>query len=282
MTSRSLFEALQPSRPTSIVDIGASRVDGAPPYQEMLDLAICTVVGFEPQSKALAELDRRKSANERYLGHAIGDGAEHTLRVAAASGMTSLLEPDPETLRLFTDFEQFGKVMREEKLQTRRLDDVDEIAHLDLLKIDIQGGELGAIRCAAAKLAAAVAIQVEVSFVPLYKMQPVFGEIDLHLRGMGFLPHCFVEQKTWPLAPFRTLEARQLLEADVLYVRDFRSPSSMTGEQWKHLALIAHHCYRSHDLAMLAIRNASVLGATSPATTQFYSQLLGSVKKKRR
>ena len=41
----------------------------------------------------------------------------------------------------------------------------------------------------------------------------------------------------------------QLLEADVVYVRDFTFPDKMSSEQLKHLALIAHHCYGSYDLA---------------------------------
>ena len=46
---------------------------------------------------------------------------------------------------------------------------------------------------------------------------------------------------------------RQLLETDMVYVRDFRRPENMTAEQWKHLALVAHHCYGSYDLALKAI-----------------------------
>jgi hypothetical protein len=36
-----------------------------------------------------------------------------------------------------------------------------------------------------AKLSEAVAIQTEISFVPLYKDQPTLGDIDLELRGQG-------------------------------------------------------------------------------------------------
>ena len=41
----------------------------------------------------------------------------------------------------------------------------------------------------------------------------------------------------------RPLESmNQMLEADIVYVRDFSQASSMSVEQLKHLALIAHHC----------------------------------------
>jgi hypothetical protein len=45
----------------------------------------------------------------------------------------------------------------------------------------------------------------------------------------------------------------QLLEADIVYARDFTHPESMSDEQLKHLALIAHHCYGSIDLALRCI-----------------------------
>ena len=50
-------------------------------------------------------------------------------------------------------------------------------------------------------------------------------------------PFCYLDQ------PNRAVN--QLLEADLVYVRDFTHPELMDDEQLKHLALIAHHCYQS-------------------------------------
>jgi hypothetical protein len=44
-----------------------------------------------------------------------------------------------------------------------------------------------------------------------------------------------------------------LLEADMVYVRDFTHPEGMSDEQLKQLVMIAHHCYGSVDLAMRMI-----------------------------
>jgi hypothetical protein len=117
-----------------------------------------------------------------------------------------------------------------------------------------------------AKLTEAVAVQTEISFVTLYKNQPGLGDIDLELRSQGFVPHCFAEIKRWPIAPSVSYNIpghplNQLLEADIVYVRDFAHADSMSDEQLKHLALIAHHCYRSFDLALrirpgIALRDA--------------------------
>lgn len=79
---------------------------------------------------------------ETYLPDAIGDGGTHTLYVTQASGMTSLLKPDPHQLGQFNGFREWGAVIEEIPVTTRRLDDIGSLDPFDLLKIDIQGGEL--------------------------------------------------------------------------------------------------------------------------------------------
>jgi FkbM family methyltransferase len=256
--SPAFFELLAPERLTEVVDIGANRVDGDPPYQPMLQAGLCRVTGFEPQPGALLELQKSRGANERYLPYAVGDGNAHTLNVCQASGLTSLFEPDPRTLDLFDVLKPLGAVISRIPVRTVRLDDIAEIALMDFLKIDIQGGELAVFRSGTARLAQAVAVQTEVSFVPLYRDQPSLGDIDLELRGQGFIPHCFAAVKHWPIAPAVIKgdprePLRQLLEADIVYVRDFSRPELMSVEQIKHLALIAHYCYGSIDLALRCV-----------------------------
>jgi len=256
--SASLVDILQPERLTAVVDVGANPVDGDPPYKSLLAARLCSVVGFEPQSAALAALNSRKTDVETYLPYVVGDGAPATLRVCSAPGMTSLLCPDPNMAMYFRGFEGWGRVVEERPVETRRLDDLAEIAHLDFLKADVQGAELTVIRNGARQLANAVAVQAEISFMPLYEGQPLFGEIDLELRRLGFVPHCFAGIKNWMISPMYDernpfAAINQLLEADIVYVRDFTKPDLMQSEQLKHLAIIAHYCYGSFDLAINCI-----------------------------
>ena len=130
----------------------------------MLDAGLCQVTGFEPQHQAFLALQLRRGPNELYLPYAVGDGSSRTLKVCRATGMTSLLEPDPRTLGLFRTLQPHGEVVERVPLETRRLDDISEIEHLDLLKIDVQGSELSVFQNGQEKLAEAVAIQTEVSF----------------------------------------------------------------------------------------------------------------------
>lgn len=253
-----LREILELERLTEVVDVGANPIDGDPPYKSMLDSGLCRVTGFEPQKDALDTLRLKAGPLELYLPYAVGDGQIHELRVCRASGMTSLLEPNEKTLNLFEFLKPLAEVVERISVETITLDEIEEVSQIDLLKIDIQGGELNVFKSSENKLSKAVAVQTEVSFVNLYNGQPSLGHIDLELRRQGFIPHCFVDIKRWPIAPCvvgdnprRALN--QLLEADMVYVRDFSTDTNFTVCQLKHLAMIAHHCYASYDLALNCI-----------------------------
>lgn len=278
-----LTQILTPARPTAIVDVGANPIDGEPPYKRMLAAGLCDVIGFEPQAEALARLQAAAGPRERYLPYALGDGTMRTLHLCALEGMTSLQVPDPAHLALFNLFPTWGEVKSTHPVATHRLDDIAEIAHMDFLKMDIQGSERDVLAHGRTKLAQTVAVQTEIAFIPLYEGQPTFGEMDVMMRELGFLPHCFAEMKVWPLAP--TIVSgqpnrglRQLLEADLVYVRDFTRPQNMTVEQWKHLALIAHHCYGSVDLAARCLNMLAALGALPADASETYLSSLSTRK----
>src|SRR5262245_2390637 len=254
-TKDPLFRLIAPERLTAVVDVGSNPIDGDPPYKPMFERGLCTVLGFEPQASAFALLGDRRSPRETYLPWAVGDGARHTLHLCHASGMTSLLKPDARMLALFHPFPEFGRVIATEEIQTRRLDEIAEISAVDFLKLDVQGSELAVLQGGRERLAAAVAVQTEISFLPLYEGQPVLHDVDRELRRQGFVPHAFAALKRWAIAPVMVNNdprqpLNQLLEADMVYVRDFSRPDALSDSQLGHLALISHHCYRSHDLAM--------------------------------
>jgi FkbM family methyltransferase len=273
------WNLVQPQRLTDVVDVGANPIDSEPlPYKAMLAAGLWRVTGFEPQPAALLELQSKQGPQERYLPYTVGDGGAHTLNICRGSGMTSLFEPNPAVLAVFEVLQLHTQVIDRVAVQAHRLDDISEIEHLDFLKIDVQGGELAVFQSGKAKLAEAVAIQTEISFVPLYKGQPTLGDIDLELRGQGFLPHCFAAIKLWPIAP--CVDPRQpfnqLLEADIVYVRDFTDPDSLSDEQLKHLGLIAHYCYRSFDLALrcvMVLEQRQIVGA---GAGQRYLEIVGT------
>jgi FkbM family methyltransferase len=278
-TSGDLAHLLSMSRLTHVVDIGANPIDDVPPYRPLLDAQLCRVTGFEPQASALAKLNLEKRANQVYFPHAIGDGKEHTLYLCAYSGWTSIYVPSAAALDVFSFFKEKARVVSKTRIQTHRLDDLAEVNNVDFLKIDIQGGELAVLVHGREKLKNAVVIQTELQFVNLYEDQPNFGEVDQELRAQGFIPHAFAALKKWPISPPQSeassIQSRnQLLEADLVYVRDFVHPDDISSDQLKHLCLIAHSCYKSYDLAARCLALLEQREAISAGALQQYSAIL--------
>ncbi len=234
-------------RKTAIVDIGAAPIDGPPTYKAMLDAGQCTVVGFEPQPKMLEELHRAAGPNETYRSDVIGDGLTHTLYVAAYPGMTSILPLDQAALGMFQKVSDGSRTVATFNVPTSRLDDVIfPEQHCDFLRMDVQGAEAMILDNAHETLKNTVAIQLEMSWIPVYAGQLNIGEMDLKLRSLGFMPHKCIGVRSRAIAGSVNPQESQLLEGDFTYIRDLRSP--LTAEQIHHLGMLAWYVFGSGDL----------------------------------
>jgi FkbM family methyltransferase len=243
------------SPPLKIIDIGANPIDGPAPYDATFKGGNAQVVGFEPNREALAKLNAQKTERETYLPYAIGDGGRHTLHVCQAPGITSLLKPNEQVLNLFHGFPSWGKVMATETVETRRLDDVPETEGADYIKLDIQGAELMTLQNARARLADAVVVHCETEFLQMYVGQPLFSDIELFLRGQGFVFHRFypiVSRMVQPLSIGEDIYAgmSQQFWADSVFIRDLTKLDALSEKQLLAMAAILHDCYQSLDIVV--------------------------------
>jgi FkbM family methyltransferase len=244
----------------NVVDIGANPIDGTPPYKGLLDRGYISLIGFEPQKEALKKLNIQKGPDEKYLPYAVGDGTGKILYLCQAEGMTSTLEPNFELLNHFQGYPDWAKVKQKLNIDTYRLDDIDEVPPIDWLKIDIQGGELAVFKNAEEKLKNCLVIQTEVNFIPLYKDQPLFAEIDQWMRAHGFMLHTLLEQRIRLFAPMVINNQihqgiNQLTTADAVYIKDFSNIKD--NDRLLKLACIMHEAYGSYDLSFLLLNNAT-------------------------
>lgn len=249
-------ELINLSSQIHVADIGAAYIAETPVYKGLVDRGIAHLSAFDADERHQDKLIEIYGKKAKIVTAVLGDGQEKTFYLAApASGMSSTLKPSAKHLRFFNGFSRFGKIESTVAVQTSRLDDLMDLKPIDFLKMDIQGGELPVLKSGAEKLRDCVAIQLEVSFVPLYENQPSFGDIDVWMRQNGFMPHRFVDVKRWSIAPtirennFRK-PFNQLLEADIVYVKDCVEPGGFSVEQLWKLAHIALYCYDSIDLAV--------------------------------
>jgi FkbM family methyltransferase len=239
-----------------VMDIGAAYIAETPIYRSLLDRSVGHLHAFEGDARHVAGIKAAYGEKVTIHPHFLFDGTHRTVHLASGpSGMTSLLRPDPAALGFFNGFHEFGRILGTDIIATRRLDDISNLPPIDFIKMDIQGAELTVLKNGVDVLRNCVAVQMEVSFVCLYHDQPTFGDVDVWMRSQGFIPHCFLDVKRWSIAPtvrnnnFR-IPFNQLLEADIVYVRDPLSIATWQDKMVRRLAMIAHYCFSSPDLTI--------------------------------
>ncbi len=272
------FLSLQP--PIQVMDVGASAINEVPVYQSLLERQLAHLNAFEGDPRQIAKIKEAYGDHATIYNDFLFDGTEQTLHIAyPESGMTSLLEPRQAALEFFNGFDRFGHVEGTEKVQTRKLDSIKELPGIDFLKMDIQGGELTVLKNGRKKLKNCLAVQLEVSFICLYENQPTFGEVDQWMRSQGYAPHCFLDIKRWSIFPtifnndFR-LPGNQLMEADIVYIRDPLNLGVLSDEQLNKLAVIAHWCFSSTDLCVHILRELESRGVLDRDAHQRYLESL--------
>ncbi len=272
--------------PVVLADIGAADYGEINAFDDLARHGMARKIAFEPEESFFRALKARDDARHTTLPYALGDGHEHTLHVCPA-GMTSLLEPDPEALAFFNGFEPWGEVQRKIPMPTRRLADLGEVDPPHFIKIDVQGSELMILENGGAKLDELAMLQIEVSFVALYRNQPTVGEVDTFLRSLGFIPHHMYAAKRWIIAPTvmnndvrRPLN--QLLEADLVYIRDVVHPAAIDDMTLRRTAYLAETLYESLDLSIRCVLELVKRGLLPDGSHLTYAQGYGDRLQARR
>ncbi len=171
-----------------IVDGGANCGDTVAEFLRYFPKA--SVTAFEPQPDRAAGLVRRFEGDARVRTIAKALGAEAgpvNLQVTGFDAASSILSPS-----------DVGRSIHGQKLDVVRSVDVPQVrldteldtagvtGTIDILKLDLQGYEVQALRGAAAALARIKLILTEVQFTALYDGAATIGDLDLLMRSAGF------------------------------------------------------------------------------------------------
>lgn len=244
-----------------VVDIGPSTAEaGGEPYAPLVKRAMARVVGFDANDLDCATLNDRAAGRHVYLPYVIGDGAVHTFHICRDVVGSSLCEPDRERIALFQELDGVAEVVERRSVETHRLDDLGEAAHADFLRIDAPGATVAVLAGAERLLDDLIVVHAAVDFVPLYKEQPLFADVDRALRERGFTFHKFTALGGRSFKPLvigndANDPLSQVLSAEAVYVRDFAALDSLPAEKLLKLALVLHEVYGSYDLTALALRH---------------------------
>jgi FkbM family methyltransferase len=155
------------------------------------------IVSFEPVRAVYETLaaDAADDRSWRGMQVALGDSdGELQINICSKSTMSSFLERD--TARLtnlgYEHLLQVTDIVRTESVPVRRLDSIlgdvlDRRRDARIfLKCDTQGFDLKVIAGAAASMPLVMAIQVELSFKPIYEGAPPYDQVLAQMTGDGF------------------------------------------------------------------------------------------------
>jgi len=252
---------LLPVQAVTIVDVGASPLGNeAEPYAPLVRAGRARVTGFEPDQQALQQLHRQypNPVTHRFLPHFVGSGQPAVFHETEWSLTASLFEPNR---RILDHYQHLGELVIERArhpVNTARLDDLLAPGDMDVLKIDVQGAERLVFDGAPKRLDECLVVWTEVEFIPLYKDQPLFGDIDARLRlhGLQFLCFAGVSHRalaSWPKVGAKRPPRPQQLWADAIYVPQPERIETLGAQASARLALASHHMLASYDLCHAAL-----------------------------
>lgn len=168
----------------TLIDAGANKGQFSLAFRSIRPQA--TIEAFEPLPAAADVFDGLFAGDDRARCQRVALAATEgraTFHVADREDSSSLLRPGTAQRRAFG-----VSAARTIEVPIRRLDDCLDVAALNrpvMLKVDVQGGELGVFE-GCGILESIDFVYVELSFVELYEGQPLFEDVHDYLARRGF------------------------------------------------------------------------------------------------
>jgi FkbM family methyltransferase len=192
------------------------------------------IVSFEPCASSYRRLIATVQDDRRWRCHPYALGSVGEIRdmnvFSSATNLSSFLEPNSYGSHRFP---AVAGGQRRERVAVHRLADVfDEVtAHVPdrrvLLKLDTQGYDLHVLKGAEDVLGQIVAVQTELSSMPIYDQMPSLTATLDYLEGAGFLP-------TGMFPVTCDDDDMRVIEFDCVCVADAAHPSRRRAERPPH------------------------------------------------
>lgn len=168
----------------SLIDVGAAG-QIMPRWQRIEKFL--NYYGFEPDQRSRNKLLAQKNNCNRYQldEKIVSDKSEiKEIHLCKAPMTSSVYLPNRAFVDLFAQADRFD-VMSKEKLNATTIDQL-ELTKTDFIKLDIQGGELNALKGAEKTLKNCLGLEIEVEFLHIYKNQPLYADVTNFLKKHQF------------------------------------------------------------------------------------------------
>jgi FkbM family methyltransferase len=211
--------------------------------------------GFEADPEEVERLRAAARPGFTYFPAAVaGQNGRRTLYVTGHPACSSLIAPNEELLRPYLAAPRM-QLAKEVPIDVVALDEYlpgSGVSRIDFLDLDTQGSELEILQGAKKLLSAGTAVvKTEVEFVPFYRDQPLFGDVDRFLRAEGFWLFDLRRSRYRRAAfPATSLTRGQLLCGDAWYLRDYRTLAAAGHKQSLFTLCLLAAQLQFHDYAM--------------------------------
>jgi len=195
-----------------VLDVGANDGDWTADFLRVFPRS--EVIAVEPGAEPRAVLSRRfaDAENVRIDPRAVSDlPGKASFYRTRASVFSSLNRPEPALHELYALPGAPTTLVETATVETVALDDLVGDRAVSVLKLDVQGGELAALRSGRRVLQNTAAVLVEVLFLPHYEGDATFPALDECMTDIGF---ALIDLSP----PFR-IEGGPALWADACYAR---------------------------------------------------------------
>jgi FkbM family methyltransferase len=173
-----------------------------------------TIYAFEPNPDLIKILESKyfNQNNVHIYPYALGSESQNIrfniINAGGKGGSSSVFSPSQILKYYHGDKASIEKTIEVECIRLDKI--LNNIEKIDLVKLDLQGYELEALKGSEDILDRVRIITTEIEFIPLYNNQPLFADIDTFLRSRDF--RLFNLYELW------TNQDGQLTAGDAVYL----------------------------------------------------------------
>lgn len=199
-----------------VLDVGANKGQ----YRDFLRMEVGytgKIYSFEPAFDTFKFIENRAKSDDKWdvFNCALGEvDGKQTINIMESSSLTSFLKPTSEHVAL-----KHNKIENTQVVQIHKLDSIGHKTIPDwkegdgiYLKLDTQGYDLNVCKGGSKFLEDVVALQSEMSIIPIYHGMPTYQDTLAHLNSLGY--------SISNLFPVKVDNNHRLVEFDCIMVRN--------------------------------------------------------------